>query len=235
MAITLPVNPSPAQATVGKNYLLYVNTGTPTVPVWTLIGGQRGSALNRKAESIDASNKTTGGWKANLPGLLSWSIALDGLVLLQDAGLQALEQAFSVPQQVELMLQYPDLTSRTGWASITELSIDNAYTAAATLKGTLDGVGPLSNLIPAVTPATATVSKSAATSQTFTITPSSTTLSNLSNGATVLTPTTQYTYSAGTLTIEATYLETLTVGTITLTALLSDGVTTFTVTINLTA
>ena len=235
MAIILPVNPSPAQATVGKNYLLYVNTGTPTIPVWTLIGGQRGSALNRKADSIDASNKTTGGWKANLPGLLSWSIALDGLVLLQDLGLQVLEQAFSASQQVELMLQYPDLTSRTGWASITELSIDNAYTAAATMKGTLDGVGPLSNLIPAITPTIVTVSKAAATNQVFSIAPSNTTLSSVSNGVTALTLTTQYTYSTGSLTILSTYLLTLSIGTITLTGLLSDGVTTFTITINLTA
>jgi TP901-1 family phage major tail protein len=146
MAVTLPTNPSPAQATVGKDYLLYVNTGTATTPVWTLIGGQRSGTLTRKGETIDASDKTTGGWKASLVGLLSWAIALDGLVLLQDAGLEALETAFNAGQQVNIQFVYPDAKYRTGWGSISELTIDNAYNQAAVLKGTIDGVGPLSDL-----------------------------------------------------------------------------------------
>ena len=221
MPITLPTNPSPAQATVGKDYLLYINTGTVATPVWTLIGGQRSGNLNRKAESIDASNKTTGGWKQSLPGLLSWSIALDGLVLLQDLGLQALEQAFNAAQQVELKFVYPNLTYRTGWASITELSIDNAYNAAATLKGTLDGVGPLSELMPVISPINATISLAAATDIVFTVTPTSSTIASVMNGNTALVSDTSYTYSSGVLTIKTSYLETLAAGNVTLTV--TDG------------
>jgi TP901-1 family phage major tail protein len=88
MGLNLPINPSLSQATGGKDYLLYINTGTVSTSTWTLISGQKGSTLNRKADSIDASNKTTGGWERSLLGRLSWSIALDGLVfLLQDLGL----------------------------------------------------------------------------------------------------------------------------------------------------
>jgi TP901-1 family phage major tail protein len=146
MAINLPSNPSPAQATVGKDYLLYINTGTPTIPIWTLIGGQRAGTLTRKADTVEASDKTTGGWKASLIGLLSWSISLDGLVLLQDAGLDALEAAFNAGQQINVQFVYPSKSYRTGWGTISELTIDNQYNQAATLKGTIDGVGPLSDL-----------------------------------------------------------------------------------------
>ena len=233
MAVNLPVNPSPSQATVGKDYLLYINTGTPTTPTWTLIGGQRAGTLNRKAEVIDASNKTTGGWKQSLPGLLSWSIALDGLVLLQDLGIQALEVAFNAAQQVEVQFVYPDNTYRTGWASITELSIDNQYNQAATLKGTLDGVGPLSELCPAVSPASATVSIPGAADTVFQIAPTYSTIASVTNGATAI-PATDYTYSNGAFTLKGTYIATLTAGTDTITITDGNG-NTATITLTVTA
>jgi TP901-1 family phage major tail protein len=222
-AITLPTNPSPAQATVGKNYLLYINTGTATTPVWTLIGGQKASTLTRKGASIDASDKTTGGWTSSLVGLLSWSISLDGLVKLQDTGYQALELAFNAGQQINVQLVYSDLTYRTGWGVITELTLDNQYNQAATIKGTIEGSGALSALYPNVTPCTATVSKAAATDLSFTIAPSTQTISSVMNGATALTLTTHYTYSAGALVIKAAYWTSLSTGTQTITVNFSDS------------
>lgn len=45
-------------ATAGKDYLIYLNTGTTEAdPVWTLLGGQRSGDLNRQADEIDASHK----------------------------------------------------------------------------------------------------------------------------------------------------------------------------------
>jgi TP901-1 family phage major tail protein len=145
--VTLPTNPSPSTATAGKDFLLSVNTGTAAAPAWTLIGGQRGSSLTRKANSIDVSHKTTDGWSSKKAGLKSWAIDLSGLILLQDAGLQALENAFNAGIDVNLKFQYPDLTYRTGWAAITDFSFDNPHDGAATLKGTLEGNGALSNLV----------------------------------------------------------------------------------------
>lgn len=147
MSVTLPNNPSVSSATVGKDYLLYINTGAVDTPVWTLIGGQRGSSLKRTAESIDISHKTSGGWKSAKAGLRNWSIDLDGLVLLQDTGLEALENAFNAGKEVHLKFQYPDLKYRTGWAAITDLSIETPHDGAATLKGTLEGNGALSDII----------------------------------------------------------------------------------------
>lgn len=147
MAVTLPENPSVSNATVGKDYLLYVNTGTVETPVWTLIGGQRGSSLGRTADSIDTSHKTSGGWKSSKAGLRGWSIDLDGLVLLNDLGLEALETAFNAGKEVNVKFEYPNKKYRTGWAAITDLSIETPHDGEASLSGSLEGNGPLSDLI----------------------------------------------------------------------------------------
>ena len=109
MSVVLPDNPNAQSATtVGKDYLLNVNTGTVAVPVWTQIGAQRSADLNRSADSIDVSHKTSGGWSAKKAGLRSWSIDLGGLMLLSDAGIEALEYAFLNGKEVNIQLVYPD-------------------------------------------------------------------------------------------------------------------------------
>ena len=142
--------PTKAQVmpTVGKNYFIYVNTGTneTTGAEWLLVGGQRGGTLSRKADSIDASHKGSGGWKSTLQGLKEWSIDLDTLVMPNDEGLQVINQAFLDDQQINLKFEYPDKSYVTGWASITELSLEAPHDDVATYKGSLNGVGPLSDL-----------------------------------------------------------------------------------------
>lgn len=142
--------PTKAQVmpTVGKNYFIYVNTGTneTTGAEWLLVGGQRGGTLSRKADSIDASHKGSGGWKSTLQGLKEWSIDLDTLVMPNDEGLQVINQAFLDDQQINLKFEYPDKSYVTGWASITELSLEAPHDDVATYKGSLNGVGPLSEL-----------------------------------------------------------------------------------------
>lgn len=134
-------------ATTGKDYLIYLNTGeTEATPTWTLLGGQRSGDLTRKADSIDASNKTSGGWKSSLAGLREWSIDLESVVILNDAGSQFLEDAFNDGQLVHVKFEYPDKKFRTGWAAVTDFSLSTKYDDAATIKGTLSGNGPLSEL-----------------------------------------------------------------------------------------
>jgi TP901-1 family phage major tail protein len=144
MTLTLPENPSVSSASVGKDFLLKINTGTAGTPTWTLIGGQRSASLSRSADEIDVSNKTNDGWKATKAGLRSWSIDLDGLVLLRDTGLAALEQAFMDGAEVNVQLLYPDATAQTGWGSLTDFSMESPHDGEATIKGTISGNGALS-------------------------------------------------------------------------------------------
>lgn len=132
-------------ATAGKDYLIYLNTGTTeAAPTWTLLGGQRSGDLNREADEIDASHKTSGGWKSTLPGLRSWSIDLETVYLAGDTGAKFLEAAFLAGKQVHVKFEYPDKSFVTGWGSITECSMSTPHDDVATLKGTISGDGPLS-------------------------------------------------------------------------------------------
>ncbi len=140
-----------SMATQGKNYFIYLNTGSATTPEWTKLGGQRGGSLSRKADSIDASHKDSGGWKVTLQGLKEWSIELDTIVMVNDEAMEALNKAFLADQAVNLKFEYPDKSFVTGWASITEMSIDAPHDDVATYKGTLNGIGPLSELQKGVT------------------------------------------------------------------------------------
>ncbi len=148
MAYTTFAEPSSrVKATAGKDYLLYVNTGeTEAEPVWTLVGGQRSGDLSRKADEIDASDKTSGGWKATIPGLRSWSLDLESVYLAGDGGASFLEAAFLYGKQVHIKFEYPDKSFITGWATLTECSLSTPHDDVATLKGTLSGAGPLSEL-----------------------------------------------------------------------------------------
>lgn len=141
----------PAQAampTAGKNYLIYLNVGTDetTGADWLLLGGQRSGDVSRKADSIDASNKNSGGWKYTIPGLKEWSIDLETLLMPNEESLQLLEKAFLNDDLVHLKFEYPDKSYMTGLASITELSLNTPHDDVATYKGSLNGAGPLSEL-----------------------------------------------------------------------------------------
>ena len=139
-----------SNATAGKDYLIYLNTGTSeAVPTWTLLGGQRSGDLSREADEIDASHKTSGGWKSTLPGLRSWSIDLESVYLKDDKGAKFLEEAFLLGKQVNVKFEYPDKSYVTGWGSVTECSLSTPHDDVATLSGTIKGDGALSELKPA--------------------------------------------------------------------------------------
>ncbi|MEG0798698.1 MAG: phage tail tube protein [Acidaminococcaceae bacterium] len=223
MGYTLPSNPNQNAACVGKDFLLYVNNGTAEVPVWTLIGGQRGASLNRSADEINTSDKTSDGWSSSRPGLRKWSIDLESLVMLTNEGMNILEQAFMESAQINVRLLYPDGSAQTGWGGITDFGMETPHDGEATLKGTVSGNGALSARTPSISPLTAIMSLAAASDKVFNILPTSTTVSSVKNGATALTVTTNYTYSTGALTIKSTYLSGLAAGNYTLAITTGDG------------
>jgi TP901-1 family phage major tail protein len=147
----MPDNPNVSVAEAGKDTLLSINTGTNATPTWTVVGGQRNTPLTRKANTLDASHKTSGGWETKVPGLKSWSIAYSGLQIASDDGLKALDYCYTNSKQVNVKIAYKDGSYRTGWAYITEFDDDNAHDAISTVKVTLEGVGAISDLTPAPT------------------------------------------------------------------------------------
>lgn len=142
----LPDNPNKATASPGKDTMLHINKGTAAVPVWVLIGGQRNTPLSRKANTLDASHKASGGWGAKVPGLKDWSIEYSGLMIESDEALQILDYCFTQGKQVNIKLAYPNGSYRTGWGYITAYNDDNAHDAISTVKVTIEGNGPISEL-----------------------------------------------------------------------------------------
>ena len=209
--VNLPINPSAVSGEVGKDFLLYINTGSATKPIWTLIGGQRNSSLGRTAEEIDVSHKTSGGWGAKKAGMRAWSVDLEAIVVLSNVGLQYLEEAFMEGKEVNIRQEYPDNTYQEGWGSLTDYSQDTPHDAEATIKGTISGNGALSKRLPALTPLLASTTKVAAEDLYFTVEPAAAAIKYVKNDETPLKEA-DFEHADGVLTLKAEYLATLAVG-----------------------
>lgn len=109
----------------------------------TLIGGQQNCSINRETETSDVTTKDSGVWSEAEAIGLSWSVDLDGLVVVGDAGLKALETAWENLQQVDV--KYGTSTNyKSGRAIITSLSSNSPSKEKTTYSVSLQGVGALS-------------------------------------------------------------------------------------------
>lgn len=109
----------------------------------TLIGGQQNCSINRETETSDVTTKDSGIWSEAEAIGLSWSVDLDGLVVVGDAGLKALETAWENLQQVDV--KYGTSTNyKSGRAIITSLSSNSPSKEKTTYSVSLQGVGALS-------------------------------------------------------------------------------------------
>ncbi|MED4586672.1 phage major tail protein, TP901-1 family [Brevibacillus choshinensis] len=127
----------------GVDFLIFVNTGTEGSPVWTKVAGQRGATLNREAETLDMTSKDNSGWADADYGNLSWGIDGDGLLVENDAGYLALENAFMSKQPVKVRLQTAASNKYEGSAIITSFPIEAPYDDNAAYNVTLTGKGAL--------------------------------------------------------------------------------------------
>jgi len=76
----------------GTDILLYVNTGTPAVPAYTVVGSQRDVTFEESTDEIDVSSKDSRA-KRVLPGRYSASVSLDALYVPTDTAYLALKDA----------------------------------------------------------------------------------------------------------------------------------------------
>ena len=108
----------------------------------TLIGGQQNCSINRETETSDTTTKDSGVWSEAEAIGLSWSVDLDGLVVVGDEGLKALESAWENLQQVDV--KYGTSSNyKSGKAIITSLSSNSANKEKTTYSVSLQGVGAL--------------------------------------------------------------------------------------------
>lgn len=125
----------------GVNFLLYVNTGTEAVPVYTKVAGQRGGTFNRSSDTLDLTSKDNAGWQDEDYGTASWSIEADGLLVESDAGYAELEEAFDAKAFVLVRWETAGGNKYEGKAVITDFSTEAPYDDSATYSITLNGKG----------------------------------------------------------------------------------------------
>jgi TP901-1 family phage major tail protein len=130
----------------GVDVLLKVkDSATGTLSV---VGGQTGASLSRSANTIDTSDKTTGGWSTSLAGLKSWSLDADGFVSLGDEGQELLELAFENRETVFVEIRVgadadANGVTYTGEAVITKLDNDFPQSDAVAFSLSVEGASPL--------------------------------------------------------------------------------------------
>lgn len=127
----------------GIDILLKIKKSSGSAEV---VAGQRNATLNRAKDTIETTNKTSGGWKTFLPGLKEWSVDADGVYIVDGAGYSLLEEAFNndTPIIVELGEAGSGKIGFTGEAILTEFPIECPYDDACTYSITLQGSGALS-------------------------------------------------------------------------------------------
>ena len=109
----------------------------------TLIGGQQGCSLNMETETSETTTKDSGVWSESEAVGLSWSVDCDGLVVVDDEGLEALETAWENLQQVDVKYGTAE-KYKSGKAIITSLSSNSPSKEKTTYSVSLQGVGALS-------------------------------------------------------------------------------------------
>lgn len=141
----LPNRKAEDVASRGKEYLLDIATLSADNKIeWVRIKGQRGASLSQKADTMDASDKTSGEWKSEIAGMKSWSVEYDGLVNKNDEGMQLAEKAFRASTDLLVRIVDRDNAYQWGLVSVTEFSKEYPFDDMASLKATFSGIGAIS-------------------------------------------------------------------------------------------
>ena len=126
--------------TKGLDILIYVGEASNK----KAIGGQKGCTLSMEADSIDVSNKNDYGWTSTIGGAKSWTVSCDGQFLTDDAGQQALMDAFVAGTNLNVELKNKNESVYfAGTAQITSIEVDAQFDDVCALSIELQGVGPL--------------------------------------------------------------------------------------------
>lgn len=109
-----------------------------------VVGGQTNCTLNREAETISTTDKTTGGFATSIAGLISWSVDCDGFVILGDNAFELIEDAFLGRKSIEVEIRVgandnANGITYSGEGYIVDLplefSMDDAVTYALSVEG----------------------------------------------------------------------------------------------------
>jgi len=124
----------------GTDLLLLANTGTPTVPVYEVVGCQRDATIEETTDTIDVSCKDSRAMRV-LPGRFSGTISLDALYVPTNDAYLALRQANRDGELILVARQEDGVVTETVNAKIDSISEAFPDQAEATISVslTIDG------------------------------------------------------------------------------------------------
>ena len=128
---------------MGIDFIIQVNTGTEQTPVWTTVAAQRGAKLNRSSDTVDTTTKDSDSWKENEYTFREWSIDADGLIVENDEGYKALDDAFFQLKKLQVQMVTAAGNKYKGLSLLTDFSNDAPYNDSATYSVKLLGTGAL--------------------------------------------------------------------------------------------
>ena len=109
-----------------------------------VIGGQQNCSLSMETETYDATTKDSGVWSDEEAVGVSWSIDCDGLIVVDDAGLEALLTAWKGLEKVTV--KYGTTQKyKTGQAIVESLSQNASMKEKSTWSVTFKGCGELTD------------------------------------------------------------------------------------------
>ena len=125
----------------GTDVLLLVNTGTPSVPVYTAAGSQRDVSFDESNSEIDLSSKDSRAFQGDY-GRYKATLTLDQLYVPDDAGYLALKAACRNGTKILVAKQVEEVTTETANAIVTSVGERDPDQAPSTISVglTIDGV-----------------------------------------------------------------------------------------------
>lgn len=124
----------------GTDLLLLANTGTPSVPVYEVVGSQRDATIEESTDTIDVSSKEGRSMRV-LPGRYSSTISLDALYVPTDAAYLALQAANRDGTLILVARQFEGAVTEIATAKIDSMSesFPDQGEAVVSVSMTLDG------------------------------------------------------------------------------------------------
>lgn len=111
---------------LGRDFSLYINTGTDVAPVWTKISGIETLTFSSSKNDVDITDFDSAGWKEHMVVSRSRNLSVEGFYLVdpdtgtRDVGQEAVEAAavlMGADSLSQYKLVYPSGSAKTFHAS----------------------------------------------------------------------------------------------------------------------
>lgn len=118
----------------GIDFVLKINS--------KVVAGRKGASMSVSADTIDTTTAESNGWKEKDYGFKEWSISTDGLLIVDDLGFDAVEEALINGTILDIEV-VRDKKKFTGKCLVTSLESDCPFDDMVSYSISLEGTGQL--------------------------------------------------------------------------------------------